>query len=149
MSSTAAASDTRSIVVERHMPHSPEKIWRALTQSVLIERFLMRNDFQPIVGHRFHFWAEPVPGWNGVSDCEVLVVEGPKRLVWRQCASGEQAEGGLDSVVAWTITPVEGGSVVRMEHSGFRPVTDDNAFNAMGGGWPRIVERLETVAASS
>ena len=49
----------RSIVVERDMAHSPEKIWRALTQSALIEQWLMTNDFQPVVGHRFNFRAEP------------------------------------------------------------------------------------------
>ena len=33
----------RSIVVERLMPHPPEKIWRALTQAHLIEQWLMKN----------------------------------------------------------------------------------------------------------
>ena len=49
----------RSIVVEREMPHPPEKIWRALTQGPLIEEWLMKNDFQPVVGHRFNFRATP------------------------------------------------------------------------------------------
>ena len=66
---------TRSIVVERVMPHPPEKIWRALTEGPLIEQWLMKNDFQPVVGHRFNFRAKPMPDWNGVTDCEVLAVE--------------------------------------------------------------------------
>jgi uncharacterized protein YndB with AHSA1/START domain len=37
----------RSLVVEREMPHPPDKIWRALTQAPLIEEWLMKNDFQP------------------------------------------------------------------------------------------------------
>ncbi len=68
---------TRSLVVEREMPHPPEKIWRAITQSPLIDEWLMKNDFQPIVGHRFNFRVTPMPHWNGVTDCEVLVVENP------------------------------------------------------------------------
>ena len=60
----------RSIVVERTMPHPPEKIWRALTEGALIAEWLMRNDFRPIVGHRFNFWSRPVAGWNGVADCK-------------------------------------------------------------------------------
>ena len=48
---------TRSVVIEREMPHPPEKIWRALTQGPLIAEWLMTNDFQPIVGHRFQFRA--------------------------------------------------------------------------------------------
>ena len=66
---------TRTLVVERIMPHSPERIWRALTQSALIGEWLMQNDFQPVVGHRFNFRSPPAPHWNGVLDCEVLVVE--------------------------------------------------------------------------
>jgi uncharacterized protein YndB with AHSA1/START domain len=34
---TELATATRSLVVEREMPHPPEKIWRALTQGPLIE----------------------------------------------------------------------------------------------------------------
>src|SRR5215468_4199914 len=46
---------TRTLVVEREMAHPLEKIWRALTQSALMEEWLMKNDFQPVVGHTFHF----------------------------------------------------------------------------------------------
>jgi uncharacterized protein YndB with AHSA1/START domain len=40
---------TRSLVVERVIPHPPEKIWRALTEGPLIEEWLMANDsgFRP------------------------------------------------------------------------------------------------------
>jgi uncharacterized protein YndB with AHSA1/START domain len=31
-----AAAATRSLVVEREMPHPPEKIWRALTEAPLM-----------------------------------------------------------------------------------------------------------------
>lgn len=139
-------SDPRSIVVERVMPHPPEKIWRALTQSELIAEWLMQNDFFPVVGHKFNFRAKPVAGWNGVTDCEVLGIEPTKRLVYSWNASGEQAKDGLKSIVTWTLTPQAGGTHVRMEHSGFRP-QDEAGFKGMGAGWPRILERLEQVAA--
>ena len=51
------ATETRSVVVEREIPHSPEKIWRALTQPHLIEEWLMKSDFKPVVDHRFNFRA--------------------------------------------------------------------------------------------
>ena len=140
------ATAARSIVVERVMPHAPEKIWRALTQSALIAEWLMKNDFQPAVGHRFNFRSTPIAGWNGVADCEVLVLEPPRRLAWSQCGSGEQAADGLKSVVTWTLTPVTGGTHVRMEHAGFRP-QDEAGYRVMSGGWPRVVASLERVAA--
>ena len=148
MTSTKPASESRSIVVEREMPYPPEKIWRALTQSELIAAFLMENDFKPVVGHRFQFRARPVAGWNGIADCEVLIVEPYKRLAWRQDASGEQAASGLKSIVTWTLTPVQGGTLVRMEHSGFRP-EDELGYQVMSNGWPRIVAALESVAGSA
>ena len=57
-----SAETARSVVIEREMPHPPEKVWRALTQSSLLEEWLMKNDFQPIVGHRFNFRAD----WGAV-----------------------------------------------------------------------------------
>ncbi|MEP6967093.1 MAG: SRPBCC domain-containing protein [Pseudomonadota bacterium] len=143
---TQLAATTRAIVIERVIPHAPQKIWRALTQQPLIEAWLMKNDFQPIVGHRFTFRATPVPGWNGVTDCEVLAAEPYERLVYSWNASGDQAANGLKSVVTWTLKPVEGGTHVRMEHSGFR-ADDSDGYGAMSGGWPKIVAGLDRVAA--
>jgi len=71
---------SRSLVIEREMPHPPEKVWRALTQGPLIEEWLMKNDFQPVVGHRFSFRSTPVPGWDGVIESEVQVIESNSRL---------------------------------------------------------------------
>src|SRR5215813_8609824 len=99
---------TRSVVIEREMPHPPDKIWRALTQGPLIEEWLMKNDFQPVVGHRFNFRATPMPHWNGVVDCQVLVVEPNQRLSYSWNASGEEAADGLKTVVTWTLTPDRG-----------------------------------------
>ena len=53
-----ALTETRSVVVEREMPHLPEKIWRALTQPLLIQEWLMENDFKPVMGHRFNLRAD-------------------------------------------------------------------------------------------
>jgi len=63
---TEAATSLRSIVVERLIAHPPQKIWRALTDSALVAEWLMKNDFAPVVGHRFNFRAQPSAYWNGV-----------------------------------------------------------------------------------
>lgn len=140
------ATDTRSIVVERIMPHPPEKIWRALTDGALIAEWLMNNDFKPVVGHKFNFRAKPIAGWNGVADCEVLIVEPTRKLAWRQNTSGEQAASGLKSVVTWTLTPIGSGTHVRLKHAGFRHA-DEAGYHAMSNGWPRVLASLERVAA--
>jgi uncharacterized protein YndB with AHSA1/START domain len=129
---------TRTLVVEREMPHSPEKVWHALTQSSLMEEWLMKNDFQPVVGHRFNFRATPVPNWNGVIDGEVLVVEPNSRLAY------SWGSMGLESVVTWTLTPTKGGTHVRMEQSGFRAEEDAN-YKGARYGWTKFIGDLERV----
>jgi uncharacterized protein YndB with AHSA1/START domain len=137
---------TRALVVEREMPHSPEKIWRALTEGPLIEEWLMKNDFQPRVGHRFHFLAEPMPHSSGMMDCEVLTVEPNERLSYSWNVSGEAATGGLKTVFTWTLTPTKGGTQVRMEQAGFRPREPANDQDA-SHDWQRWLGGLERVAA--
>jgi uncharacterized protein YndB with AHSA1/START domain len=143
---TKPAPATRSVVVERELAHPPETVWRALTQGALIEEWLMQNDFQPVVGHTFNFRAAPAPGWNGVVDCEVLIVEPNRRLSYTWNSSGDEAATGLRTVVTWTLTPVEGGVLLRMEQSGFRP-EDENFYRGAGYGWSRFFEGLERVIA--
>jgi uncharacterized protein YndB with AHSA1/START domain len=136
----------RSIVVERVLPHRPEKVWRALTQGPLIEQWLMKNDFQSVVGHKFNLRGNPMPHWNGVVDCEVLVVEPQARLSYRWNASGEEAATGIKTIVTWTLTPPNGGTPVRMEQSGFRPEETGN-YQGANYGWQKYFAALAQVAA--
>jgi uncharacterized protein YndB with AHSA1/START domain len=135
---------SRSVIVEETLAHPAEKIWRALTQGPLLEDWLMANDFEPVVGRRFTFRAPPAPQWNGIVEGEVLVVEPQVRLAYGWNTGGEGGAGGLRTVVTWTLTPIEGGVVVRMEQSGFGP---DDTRNAAGAtyGWRRNFRELERV----
>jgi uncharacterized protein YndB with AHSA1/START domain len=137
---------TRSIVVERELLHPPERVWRALTQSALIEEWLMKNDFQPMVGHRFNFRTPPMPHWNGVVDCEVLAVEAHRRLSYTWNASGDEAASGVKTIVTWTLTRTASGTLLRIEQSGFRPDEDAN-YQGAAHGWQRFVGGLERVVA--
>jgi uncharacterized protein YndB with AHSA1/START domain len=143
----SVATETRSIVVERTMPHRPEKVWRALTHAPLIAEWLMRNDFQPVLGHRFNFRSDPVNGWNGVTDCEVLEIEPQSRLVYSWNGHGEQAAIGIRSLVTWTLTPTSGGTHLRMEHAGFRDL-DEGFYKGASYGWPLMIAALENVAGA-
>jgi uncharacterized protein YndB with AHSA1/START domain len=129
------STETRSVVVERAIPHPPEKIWRALTQPHLIEEWLMKNDFAPVVDHRFSFRAD----WGAV-DCRVLAVEPNKTLSYTWAAYG------LESVVTWTLTPTSTGTDVRMEQSGFRP-DQQQAYEGAQDGWQQFFASLEQVLA--
>jgi uncharacterized protein YndB with AHSA1/START domain len=139
-----AATETRSLTVEREFAFPPEKIWRALTQPHLIEEWLMKNDFQPVVGHQFKLRAGPQPGWNGVVDCEVLVVEPNKTLSYTW--SSGTAQLALKSTVTLSLTPKGSGTLLRMEQTGFR---SDQPQNYQGAkyGWQKFLGTLEQVVA--
>jgi uncharacterized protein YndB with AHSA1/START domain len=126
------------VIIERELPHPPEKVWRALTQSPLIEDWLMKNDFQPVVGHRFSFRATPVPNWDGIIDAEVLVVDPPTRLSYTWVSFG------LHTVVAWTLTPTATGTHLRMEQSGFRSASDAS-YKGATYGWQKFIGQLENI----
>jgi uncharacterized protein YndB with AHSA1/START domain len=131
---------TRTLVIEKELPHPPEKIWRALTQGALLREWLMDNDFQPVVGHKFSFRAAPAPNWSGVIESEVLVVEPNKTLSYSWGAVG------LGTVVVWTLVATAGGTLLRMEQSGFGP---DQGRNYGGArlGWQRFLTNLEQLLA--
>ncbi len=135
----ATETATRSIVVERELPHPPDKIWRALTQPHLIEEWLMKNEFEPVVGHRFNLRAD----W-GVVECQVLAVEPNKSLSYTWDASREGAANDLKSVVTWTLTPTSTGTRLRMEQSGFRS-DQPQYYGGAKQGWPRLFAALEQV----
>ena len=140
------ASDPLSVIVEREIPFPPQKIWRALTQPHLMEEWLMKNDFKPVVGHRFNLRADPQPYWNGVTDCEVLAVEPNKKLSYTWNSSGDEAANGLKTVVTWTLVPTSTGTHLRMEQSGFRPDQQRN-YQGANYGWQRFFSALEQVLA--
>lgn len=140
------ANETRTIVVERELPYPPEKIWRALTQPHLIEEWLMKNDFRPVVGHRFQLKMPARPNWNGVTDCEVLAVEPQKKLSYTWNSSGDEAASGLKTVVTWDLSESGGGTRLRMEQSGFRADQEQN-YQGANYGWERFLAALEQVVA--
>ena len=137
-----ASTEVRTVVVERELAHPPEKIWRALTQPHLIAEWLMKNDFAPVVGHRFNLSGE----WGGVLDCEVLAIEPNKTLSYTWDFAHADAAYNLKSVVTFTLTPTPAGTHLRMEQSGFRP-DQRQAFGGANAGWRQFFARLEQVLA--
>ena len=132
---TDTSTEALSVVVERVLPHPPEKIWRALTLPALLEEWLMKNDFKAVVGHRFNLRAD----WGAV-DCRVLAVEPGKTLSYTWAAYG------LETIVTWTLTPTSTGTQLRMEQSGFR-ADQPQFYQGAKGGWQRFFAALEQVVA--
>jgi uncharacterized protein YndB with AHSA1/START domain len=135
-------TETRTVVVEREIPHPAERIWRALTQPHLIEEWLMKNDFKPDVGHRFNLRGD----WGGVLDCEVLAVEPNRTLSYTWNFENDDAAFALKSVVTFTLTPTGSGTHLRMEQTGFRP-EQKQAYGGAMHGWRTFFDKLEQLVA--
>jgi len=131
-------TELRPLVIEREIPHPPEKIWRALTQPHLIEEWLMTNDFKPDVGHSFNLRTNPKPDVNIVIDCKVLAVEPHKTLSYTWAAMG------LVTIVTWTLTPTSKGTHLRMEQAGFGP-GQGQAYAGAKYGWQKFLDNLERI----
>lgn len=140
-----------SVRLERVMAYAPDRIWRALTERSLIEQWLMKNDFEPLVGHRFQLHATPLPYWNGVADCQVLLVEPPHRLIYSWNASDREAARGPKTVVTITLAPLDTGASAAgtrlwLQQAGFR-VEEGGRYQEARIHWQQFLERLEGVVA--
>jgi uncharacterized protein YndB with AHSA1/START domain len=137
-------TDRAAIEVDEYLPHPPARVWRALTDPDRLARWLMPNDFAPVVGHRFTFRTHPRPGFDGIVHCEVLTVEHERLLRWAWRG------GTLDTTVTWHLAAEGRGTRLFLRHDGFDP--DDplqrQAFAIMGGGWrSHIMRALEAELA--
>ncbi|MEI3802827.1 MULTISPECIES: SRPBCC family protein [unclassified Chitinophaga] len=125
-------------------PHPAETVWNYLTQPELMEQWLMKNDFQPIVGLDFQFRTNPVPSldFDGIFYCKVLEVVPFKRLSYSwKCGPGD-GKITLDSVVLWKLEAKDNGTELFLEHSGFTKEENLSMLNALTDGWLKNIHKI-------
>lgn len=138
-----AASQTEAIAFEVELHHSPEKVWRALTDPALLAEWLL-----PVVegklapGAAFTFKTQPYPGWDGTVSCRVLESEKPTKLSYTWAVEGM----GLDTVVTFTLAPTSSGTLLSIVQSGFEPEQKQN-FGGARYGWKMMGGKLEELLA--
>ena len=145
------ALQTRSeIVVDEIFPHPPEMLWKTLTSSELMARWLgmTPTGFEPVPGNRFTYQTTPAGEWDGKIRCEVIEVVAHRRFAysWQGGHAGNSGYGSpLDTVVTFTLEPAEGGTRLRMVHSGFVLPKNETAYRNMSGGWAKVLSRIKAV----
>ena len=148
----ALHSRTQQIVVDEIFPHSPETIWKTLTSGGLMGRWLRMapSGFDPVLGNRFTYQTTPAGEWDGTIHCEVLDVVPNERFVYSWKGGHESNDGSygskLDTLVSFTLEKVEGGTRLRLVHSGFVSPRNDPAYRGMSGGWAQIVPSIGAIA---
>jgi uncharacterized protein YndB with AHSA1/START domain len=127
----------RNLTFERVYPYTPEQVWVALTEPEALADWLMDNDFQPYVGHRFTFRTKAAPGFDGTVYCEVTAVEKPRRLSYTwQVSSMKQP-----TFVTWTLSAVPDGTHLRLDHSGFDGLASVAISFILGSGWSKMLRK--------
>jgi uncharacterized protein YndB with AHSA1/START domain len=136
-----ARSQTESISFELDLPHVPAKVWRALTDPVLLAEWLL-----PVVelklepGAAFRFKAPPQRGWDGTVNCRLLEIEVHRKL------SYAWAVGDIDTVVTFALVPTASGTRLSLVQSGFKPDQKRN-FGGARYGWRMMGGKLVDLLA--
>lgn len=127
--------------------HSPEAVWDYLTKSELMEQWLMKNDFQAIVGLDFQFRTNPIPSLNfdGIFYCKVLEIIPFKRLSYSWKSGPGKGEITLDSIVIWKLEPKADGTQVFLEHSGFARKENLNFYEGLSHGWIEKFDKIDNL----
>ncbi|WP_219836874.1 SRPBCC domain-containing protein [Paenibacillus sp. R14(2021)] len=114
---------------------SIEKVWAALTDPAKLAKWVMENDFKPVVGHRFQFRQKPTEWWDGIVEGEVLIVDEPSRLSYTWGSAGEK------HTVTWTLQDLGDGKVnLHLEQTG---ISNEQAYNGAKYGWGAMLGELE------
>jgi uncharacterized protein YndB with AHSA1/START domain len=141
LADNTAASQTDCIAFDFDLNHAPAKVWRALTDPVLLTQWLL-----PVVnlklepGAAFTFTAPSQPGWDGRVNCELVEIEAQRKLsyTWRV--------GAIDTLVTFTLTPTASGTRLSLVQSGFKPDQKKN-FGGARYGWRLMGGKLLEVLA--
>ncbi len=136
---------TDAIAFELDLRHSPQKVWRALTEPELLREWLLPVlDLRLEKGAAFAFKTQAMPGWDGTVKCRLLEIEPQKKLSYAWVVGDME----LDTVVTFTLTPTASGTLLSLVQSGFKPSQKQNfggaryGWNMMGGKLVDVLGRL-------
>ena len=136
-----AASQTESISFEFDLQHSPEKVWRALTEPELLAEWLLPViDLKLEPGAAFTFKTQPYPGWDGTVSCQFVEIEPQRMLRYKWTVPF------LDTVVTFTLTPTASGTRLSLVQSGFK-ADQGREFGGARYGWKMMGGKLVDLLA--
>jgi len=138
---TTVPSQTEALAFDVDLRHSPDKVWRALTDPDLLSEWLLPAvgfDLKP--GAAFKFTAQPQPDWDGIVNCEVAEIDAKRKLSYRWIV------GDLDTVVTFTLTPTASGTRLLIVQSGFKPDQKKN-WGGARYGWKMMGNKLVDLLA--
>ena len=150
MNDSQTLTGIREIIVDEVFPHAPETVWKTLTSSALMGRWIgmTPTPFEPVPGARFSYQTTPAGEWDGTIECQVLEAVPNRRFAysWKSGHAGNSGYGApLDTIATFTLEEVEGGTRLLLVHSGFFLPRNETAFRNMSGGWTGVVARIGAI----
>ena len=138
------------IIHQFSFSHSPEQVWSYLTDADLMELWLMKHNFKPVIGCEFQCWTGPMPNFNfdGIIYCRVLELIPFKKLSYSWKGGPRDGKIGLDSLVAWRLIATDRGTDLVLEHTGFREPADSAIYSIMGEGWLKNIHKIAVLIKS-
>jgi len=124
--------------------HPKETVWEYLTKPELLAQWLMKNNFEPVVGHEFQFRTNPIPSldFDGICHCKVLEIIPFEKLSYSWKGGSGRGDITLDTLVVWNLTSDDNGTQLLLEHSGFGKGEHLNFFPGMTDGWIKNVQKM-------
>jgi uncharacterized protein YndB with AHSA1/START domain len=120
-----------------HFKAPVQNVWLAITDRRMLALWLMENDFEPRLGARFALRrADPMSGWRGWVECEVIELEPPTRMVW-SWSDGAGVE--MTSRVIFELQEEGTGTRLTLRHIGD---TDDAIAKMIRERWPIKLQAL-------
>lgn len=133
-----ARAQTDTVTFEFELRHSPQKVWRALTDPKLLAEWLLPAiGFRLEAGADFTFKTQPYPGWDGTVKCKMLEIEPHQKLSYSWVVGDME----LDTVVTFTLTATETGTLMSLVQTGFKPSQKQN-FGGARYGWKMMGTKL-------
>ncbi len=135
------------ILIEERFPSPVERVWHALTDPRMINRWLMAtDDFEARVGARFTLRDKPHPTFRGYVECQVLELSPPNRMVW----SWSSTDDPVPTRLVIELEAEDRGTRLTLRHTGD---TDELTVQGTTAGWPRklgeLAETLSTAGSAA
>jgi uncharacterized protein YndB with AHSA1/START domain len=136
---------TQTIQHQFFYTHPVETVWAYLTTPELMAQWLMKNDFEPVVGRDFQFRTGPIPSldFDGIFYCRVLDMKPFKKLSYSWNSGPGGGKITLESVVTWQLEPTKNGTLVLLTHSGFAKKENLDFYNGLLHGWEEKLQNID------
>ena len=108
------------ITKKRIFNHSALEVWEAISSKDELAIWFMDGNFNASEGEVFEFIDKPGEKWNGVYSGEVISSQPPLNLAYSWC----HRKLNHTTYIWWRVEDINDRSILKLEHSGFKGLSD-------------------------